>query len=136
MNKFGGTLDDIRNHISEWCEINSDEGRRSSGGIKCTIQEIKDSGTNYRIKIQGLRNFTGSSDITRLIRKIYFLILRIVNIYKFRKSYKNNIEFKTISKLNIDYDSLENDDQKYSDQLDRIYNDTDELEDLDELEIR
>ena len=23
MNKFGGTLDDIRNHISEWCEVNT-----------------------------------------------------------------------------------------------------------------
>ena len=133
INKFGGTLDDIRNHIAEWCEINSDEGRRSSGGIKCTIQEIKDSGTNYRIKIQGLRNFTGSSDITRLIRKIYFLLIRLINIYKLRNKYNKDAFFKQISKLDIDYDSLETEDEKYSDKFDNIYNDTDELDDLDDL---
>lgn len=134
INKFGGNIEETKNHISEWCEINNDEGRRSSGGIKCTIQEIKDKDTKYRVKIQGLRNFTGSSDVTRLIRKIYFLILRLINIYKNYNFYKKDPSYKEISKLDIDYESIDNDEDNNKN-IDTTYDNEQIFDDLNEYDF-
>ena len=46
------------------------------------IGEIKDKKNEYRIKILGLKNFTGNSDLIKIVEKIYFFVTSLIHLYK------------------------------------------------------
>ena len=92
-------LDEIKILYHEWYDNNSKDARKLSAGIKCTIYPRQDEKNSYRIKIEGIKNFTGNSDLQGLIQKIYFFLSRVQFIYTNYSKYQNSPEFKSL--LNV-----------------------------------
>ena len=60
---------------------------------------IQKNDKSYKIKIEGIRNFTGKGNIVKLINRIYYFLNRVYFIYKNYEKYLKNDDFNNLDKI-------------------------------------